>query len=151
MSSVKMAFFPTFLGKWHHCRFVNFIPGPHSCNCSPWDHIEMSTIATGDASPHHDAAPITVMICNTGVCRSLSWLPPDSRKSIIVVKGKSAVICEQNSTQLLSGPSDMLPSPVETNSSGSRGRWDTLGWPSDMDINTVKSATKCLSSSSNHV
>ena len=38
-----------------------------------------STVAIGDASPYHDAASsLTVVFCNPGVYKSLSWSPPDS-------------------------------------------------------------------------
>ena len=38
-----------------------------------------STVAIGDASPCHDAASsLTVVFCNPGVYKSLSWSPPDS-------------------------------------------------------------------------
>ena len=85
------------------------------------------------------------MFCNTGVGKSLSCSSPDSQKSIILVKRESALICGQNSAPLLLGPSDMLPSPVETDPSVSRGEWDTLSWPSGMHIASVKSVTDCLS------
>ena len=46
-------------------------------------HLGPSTVAIGDASPCHDAASsLTVVFCNLGVYKSLSWSPQDSVLSL---------------------------------------------------------------------
>lgn len=89
------------------------------------------------------------MSCNAKIEKSLSFSLLDSQKSVIVFDRARDLICKNILVPLLLKPYNMPPSPVETESSVSRGEWDALDWLLDMKNNFLKSV-KDSSSEKSH-